>query len=78
VQRILDLLGLQHGKAEQIVDRRGGQEGILFARERRKSVAGLRDDDYPGATASDDVTKLLQNQRSSAEINLENRLWRSL
>lgn len=48
------------------------------ARERRKPVSGLRRNHHAGATTSNDIPALFEDERCAVPVNFENCGYRSL
>ena len=78
VQRVGDLVGLQHRQREQLLGRCGRQRGVLLGGEGAEPVPGLGGDDDAGAAGGDDVAELLEDHRGAVQVDVEDRRRRRL
>jgi hypothetical protein len=78
MQRVLNLVGLQERKVEELLHGRHRQRLILLNGKRRQSVPGLRGDHDPRAARSDDVAERFEHERCPVQVDLEDRLRRRL
>jgi len=65
VERVCDLVGLEHGELQQLVGWGGRQCGVLVGAEGAEPVPGLRCDNHRGVPSCDDVSELLKHERGS-------------
>ena len=73
VKRIRHLIGLKEGKTEQLFHRRCCQCFVLFDRERRQAMTGLRRDDNTSTATGDDIAEFLQDERRAIQVDFQDR-----
>jgi hypothetical protein len=77
VERVGDLVALEHRELEQVVGRSGCQCRILLGRQRGETVPGLRCDNDPCAAPSDHPGELLEHDGGPVQIDRKDGLdWR--
>jgi hypothetical protein len=78
VEAVGHLVGLQHGKYQQLVGWCGRERGVLLGGQGAQTVPGLRGDDDPGAAAGDDVAELLEQHGGAVQVHGQDRRRRRL
>lgn len=71
MERVCNLVGLEHGELQQLVGWGGRQCGVLVRGEGAESVPGLRRDDDAGAAVCDDVSEFFEQERCPVQVDGE-------
>jgi hypothetical protein len=74
----VDVVGLEERQVKQLLHGRRGQRLVLLDAEGRQPVPGLGRDHDARATRGDDVAELLEHERRTVQVDLEDRLRRRL